>query len=218
LAFPCAPSQTAVQLTYTLARRPAPIAHLPGQTWDRRVYLAGSASQYLDCVSSQPGVGRVADVGLLHSGVAAHGPHPKATLFDRQLDHLASEVIDQLGAQATGEFADGGLVGNLGYDRDPAEATKVEGVGHLSDQPLVAPAVTMLERHQAQVGRHRDAGPADLELGPAPLLLELLEHSWSIQHLVQTSQIGGQEAHEIGKEAVPDGVDLAVVLSEHIHQ
>ena len=70
----------------------------------------------------------------------------------------------------------------------------------------------MLERHQAHVGRHRDAGAADIEVGPAPVLLELLEHSRSIEHLVQASQLVGQEAHEIGKEAVPDGVELAAVL------
>jgi hypothetical protein len=68
----------------------------------------------------------------------------------------------------------------------------MEGVSHLVDQPLISPSGAMLERHQAYVGDHGDAGSADVELGSTPVLLELLEDLGSIQHLIQASQLVGQ--------------------------
>jgi hypothetical protein len=73
----------------------------------------------------------------------------------------------------------------------------------------------MLERHQADVGGHRDAGSANVEVCASPVVLELPEHRWSVEHLVQAGQIVGERAHELGKELVPDGLDLASLPRQH---
>jgi len=177
--------------------------------------FASDASQHPHGVGGESAVGGEANVGFLNGGVAAHRPHLEAALADRELDHLAGQVVDQLRTEAARQLADRGLVGDLGHDRDPAEPTQMERVGHLPDQPLVPPAVTMLQRHQAHVGGHRDAGPADVEVGATPVLLELPQHGWSIEHLVQPGQIIGEGAHELGEELVPDGLDLAGLPREH---
>jgi hypothetical protein len=80
-------------------------------------------------VAGQAEVGRIAHVGLDHGGVDPGGagdePAPPA---GGPADQLAADLLDHLGAEATHQLSDRGLVRNPLSQGDAAEAAQVQRV------------------------------------------------------------------------------------------
>jgi hypothetical protein len=117
-----APRQRASELAQPPPDRAAAVTDARAGRRDSGMNVTRRACEDAHRLGAQAGVGGIADVGLDHRRVDAQGARAEAALPRRERDDPPDERLGHLGAQAPGELAHRGLVGDALVDRDEAEA------------------------------------------------------------------------------------------------
>jgi hypothetical protein len=109
-----------------------------------------------DRLGQQTRIGRVGDIGTDHSGVGAD-PVDAQQLRARRPDQ--QRVVQRLHRRVPalgGDLHQRGRMRHPRAQRNPTEALPRDRIGHLATQRLIAQPVPELQKHQPQIGLHRN--------------------------------------------------------------